>query len=312
MEPTGWAALAAAFAACVLAVWGLRTWSTGADRQHELVERLTTAEGAGATGRRDRIGALDRRLRRTRSGRALERRIAVSGLPVTPGRFLLAVLAALVLAWLAAASLLAPFFGPVAALAVLWAASAFLAWRRQKRIERFIGQLPDLARLLANSAAAGLALRTSLGLAADELDAPAGEELTRVADALAVGRSLDEALGDLKERLPSRELAVLVTTLVLSSKAGGALVDSLRNLTETLEDRKETRREVRTTLSQITITAYAVPGIGLGALLMLNKMSPGSLTAMTGTFLGQAAVVTALVLYATGFVLIRRMARIDV
>ncbi len=312
METMGWAALAAAFTACVLAVWGVRVWASGAAQRHALVERLT-ADGAGAgPGRHDRLSGLDRRLRRTRTGRALERRLTVSGLPVTVGQSAVALLAAVVLAWLTAGALLAPFFGPVAALVVLWGAFAFLTWRRQKRIERFIGQLPDLARLLANSAAAGLALRTSLGLAADELDAPAGEELTRVADSLAVGRSLDEALGDLKERLPSRELAVLVTTLVLSSKAGGALVDSLRNLTETLEDRKETRREVRTTLSQITITAYAVPGIGLGALLLLNKMSPGSLAAMTGSFLGQAAVVVALTLYAAGFVLIRRMARIDV
>ncbi len=68
---------------------------------------------------------------------------------------------------------------------------------------------------------------------------------------------------------------MLVTTLVLSSRAGGTLVESLRNLTETLEERKETRREVRTTLSQVTVTAYAVPAIGIGALLLLNRMAAG-------------------------------------
>ncbi|MDI5970046.1 type II secretion system F family protein [Streptomyces sp. SL13] len=312
METMGWVALGATLAACVLAVAGLRAWAQGAVQRQALVDRLTDDDRARRPGRHERFSRFDVTVRRTRYGRALDHRLAATGLDVSPGEFTVYLALAVAVVWLLAGTLMAPFFGPIAAAVAVWSAYAFLNWRRQKRIEHFIGQLPELARLLANSAAAGLALRTSIGLAADELDAPAGEELTRVADALAVGRSLEEALGDLKDRLPSRELAVMVTTLVLSSKAGGTLVGSLRNLTETLEERKETRREVRTTLSQVTITAYAVPGIGLGALLLLNKMSPGALAAMTGTFLGEAAVVAALVLYAVGFVLIRRMARIDV
>jgi tight adherence protein B len=312
METMRWVALGATFAACVLAVWGARAWASGAAQRQALVDRLGDLDDRRSPGRRERFSRVDLAVRRTRYGRGLTRRLAATGLDVTPGEFTAALAVAVAALWLLAGTLMAPFFGPIAGMVAAWSAYAFLNWRHQKRIERFIGQLPEIARLLANSASAGLALRTSIGLAADELDAPAGEELTQVADALAVGKSLEDALSELKDRLPSRELAVMVTTLVLSSKAGGTLVDSLRNLNQTLEERKETRREVRTTLSQVTITAYAVPAIGLGALLLLNKMAPGSLAAMTGSFLGEAAVVVALVLYAAGFVLIRRMARIDV
>ncbi|MYW35404.1 type II secretion system F family protein, partial [Streptomyces sp. SID2119] len=139
-----------------------------------------------------------------------------------------------------------------------------------------------------------------------------GEELARVARRLAVGESLDEALSELTDRLPSRELVVLVTTLVLSNRAGGTVVSSLRNLTETLEERKETRREVKTQLSQVTVTAYAVPAFGIGAMLLMNAVMPGALDRMTGAFIGQAAVVVAIALYAIGFVVIRRLSRIDV
>ena len=45
------------------------------------------------------------------------------------------------------------------------------------RTEHFITQLPELARMLANATQAGLALRTAVGMAAEELEAPAGEEL---------------------------------------------------------------------------------------------------------------------------------------
>lgn len=105
---------------------------------------------------------------------------------------------------------------------------------------------------------------------------------------------------------------VLVTTLVLSNRAGGTVVSSLRNLTETLEERKETRREVKTQLSQVTVTAYAVPAFGIGAMLLMNAVMPGALDRMTGAFIGQAAVVVAIALYAIGFVVIRRLSRIDV
>ncbi|MEU9006986.1 type II secretion system F family protein, partial [Streptomyces sp. NPDC048551] len=134
----------------------------------------------------------------------------------------------------------------------------------------------------------------------------------RVADRLAVGHSIEEALGEIVERLPSRELVVLVSTLVLSARAGGAIVGSLRNLTVTLEQRKETRREIRTQLSQVTVTAYLVPVIGLGSLLLVNAMMPGALDRMTGAFVGQVAVIVSLGLFALGFVLIRRLSKIDV
>jgi tight adherence protein B len=215
-------------------------------------------------------------------------------------------------AWVVAAVLLAPFFGPIAALLTFWSVASFLGWRRRVRTERFIAQLPELARVLANATQAGLALRTAVGMAAEELEAPAGEELKKVADALALGHPVEEALAELQERLPSRELVVLVTTLVLSSRSGGSVVESLRNLTVTLEERKETRREIRTQMSQVTLTAYAVPVIGIGSLLLLNRIMPGSLAAMTSSNLGRIIVLVALGLYVLGFVLIRRMARIDV
>ncbi|MDQ0844781.1 Flp pilus assembly protein TadB [Streptomyces sp. V1I6] len=166
--------------------------------------------------------------------------------------------------------------------------------------------------MLANATQAGLALRTAIGMAVEELDDPAREELRRVADQLALGRSLDDALGDLVERLPSRELTVLVSTLILSNRAGGTIVTSLRNLTETLEERKETRREVTTLLSQVKVTAVAVPVLGLGFLLVINGMRDGALEDMTGALGGRVAVLIAAGLYALGFILINRLTRVRI
>ncbi|GGP53255.1 type II secretion system F family protein [Streptomyces abikoensis] len=295
-----------------LAVAGVRTYVTGRDRHQALVDRLSDAPAPPPAGPARPFRRLDRWLRATRPGRRLEWEIAATGLDITVGEFTAATIGAAAALWIAAALLLAPFFGPLAAAVAVWSSHAFLVWQRRKRTEKFINQLPELSRILANATQAGLALRTALGMAAEEMEAPAGEELAKVADGLAVGHSVDDALGELARRLPSRELVVLVTTLVLSHRAGGTVVSSLRNLTATLEERKETRREVRTQLSQVTVTAYVVPLMGIGTLLLMDRIAPGSLDRMTGSWLGQAAVVAAFCLYGVGFFLIRRMSRIAV
>ncbi|MPY37820.1 hypothetical protein FNH09_43415 [Streptomyces adustus] len=298
--------------ACLLAVVGLRVHASGRAQRAALVERLSHTGQLPAAGRRRRFRTLDRRLRGTKAGRRLELRLAATGLDVTPGEFLVYMTAAAAGLFLVGQASLAPFFGPIAGLLGIWAALQFLNWQRQKRIEKFINQLPELARILANATQAGLALRTAIGMAAEELEAPAGEELGKVADQLALGQSIDDALGELADRLPSRELVVLVTTLVLSNRAGGQVVGALRNLTETLEERKETRREIRTQLSQVNMTSYAVPVLGVGSLFLMNGVKDGALDRMTGSTAGQACVIIAFALYAVGFVLIRRMSRIDV
>lgn len=312
MNPLILLTLGVTLLACVLVVVGLQAYAAGRAQRAALIERLSASGEPPPLGRVRRFRGVDRRLRRTRLGRRIELKLAVTGLDLTAGEFFVYVLASVAGIWMVCASFLAPFFGPVAGLIGLWAANAFLNWQRARRTERFINQLPDLARILANATQAGLALRTAIGIAAEELEAPAGEELARVADRLSVGHSIDEALGEIAERLPSRELVVLVSTLVLSARAGGAIVDSLRNLTVTLEQRKETRREIRTQLSQVTATAYLVPVLGVGSLLLVDAMMPGALDRMTGSFIGQSAVLVALGLFALGFVLIRRLSKIDV
>ncbi|MCL7428499.1 MULTISPECIES: type II secretion system F family protein [unclassified Streptomyces] len=297
---------------CALAVAGLHAYAAGRAQRQALVDRLSATGQITTGGRRRRFGDLDRRLRRTKLGRKLELRLAATGLDVTPGEFFVYMLAAVAGLWLVGQATLAPFFGPIAGLLGVWAAVQFLNWQRQKRIEKFINQLPEMARILANATQAGLALRTAIGMAADELDAPAGEELSKVANQLAIGASMDDALGELADRLPSRELVVLVTTLVLSNRAGGQVVSALRNLTETLEERKETRREIRTQLSQVSMTSYAVPALGIGSLFLMNGVKDGALERMTGSPAGQVAVLVAFGLYVIGFVMIRRLSRIDV
>jgi tight adherence protein B len=183
--------------------------------------------------------------------------------------------------------------------------------RRGQRRDLFVAQLPDLARLLANGASAGLSLPAAIQLAARELDDPAATELRTVIEELRVGQPVDEALDAMRRRLPSRELGVLMTTLVIQQRAGGDTVRALNELGHTLEARKDLMREIKTLLAGSVFTSYIVVGIGVATIVLLNVMSPGVMREMATSAAGLAALAFAFTLWAIAFVLIRRATKVE-
>ena len=129
---------------------------------------------------------------------------------------------------------------------------------------------------------------------------------------LRVGQPVDEALDAMRRRLPSRELGVLMTTLVIQQRAGGDTVRALTELGHALEARKDLIREIRTLLSGAVFTSYLVVGIGVAAILLINVMSPGVMREMATSLAGITTLVVTGVLWAIGFVLIRRTTKVEV
>lgn len=114
--------LGVATVALAFGVWGLHAWWGGRADRAALVERLA-GDFDDDGPRRPAFAALDRRVRRYAWGRRLAGRLAATGTNLTPGQFTAAVTGVIAAAWIVAATLLAPFFGPIAALLAGWAAS---------------------------------------------------------------------------------------------------------------------------------------------------------------------------------------------
>lgn len=180
----------------------------------------------------------------------------------------------------------------------------------QRQREQLISQLPEFARILASTTGAGLSVQTALAIAGDELPDPAGREITLMSRELDLGTPLDVAFERLQERIPGRDLGVLVSTLVISHRSGGSLITALRDLSFTLEERKETAREVKTLVAESSYTGYMVAGMGIVLLCLLMLMNDNVLYSMTTTIVGQLALVIAGVGYTVGIVLIHRMTRV--
>ncbi|MBC6461869.1 type II secretion system F family protein [Actinomadura sp. HBU206391] len=294
----------------VLAVWAAWEFGRGLDQRKALAERGT--RGYDQRRMSTALDRLDARLRRTTIGRQIARRLVASGLRIRLSTLVLGVGGGGAAIGLLLGRFLSPLLGVVIALGVGAATFGYMRHQEDRRREEFVGQLPELARVLGNATGAGLSIRTAIEMAADELDEPARTELSRSAEALRLGQSFDDAMNDLRDRLPSRELAVLVSTLVVSSRSGGSLITSLRNISTTLEQRKETRREVKTILGQSVVAGWAIAGMGGAMLLGIAVLNPAMLDRMTGSVVGSIILAIVIGLFAGALVLIRRMTRIDV
>ncbi|HWK27476.1 MAG TPA: type II secretion system F family protein [Solirubrobacter sp.] len=300
--------LAVSGAVGVLGLWQLLA---GSSRSAELAARGAAGAHDGAT--RSVVRALDARLRRTGPGRRLAAWLAGAGVGVSPAELIGLVAASALLGWVLLSLLFARGLALVVAVAgAILIARALIERRRGKRSDAFAAQLPEIARMLSNGAAAGLSMAQAVRLASRELADPAGTELRRVVDEMRLGQTIEDALDGLRRRLPSREVSVLLTTIVIQQRAGGDTVRALSELAAALESRKDLRREVQTLLSGVVFTSYVVAGIGASTILLVNVMSPGVTRAMTSSALGIAGLTVAAALWTVAFVLIRRTTRIDI
>jgi tight adherence protein B len=295
----------------IVTLAGIATYVSGAARRAELASRGAAGDDETVLGRLRR--AVDRRVRRTRYGHRLGVWLSSAGTRITAGDF---VLGAIAIALILSLVLRFAVAGPVAfvfAVAITAGLARFYVERlRSRRSDAFVAQLPDLARVLANGASAGLSLPAAVQLAARELPEPAAAEMRVVVQELRVGQPIEDALEALRDRLPSRELGVLMTTLVIQQRAGGDTVRALNELGSTLEARKEVLREIRTVLSGAVYTSYIVAGIGIAGVVLLNLISPGVLRELTSTLAGIAALTASVTLWLIAYMLIRRTTRVTV
>ncbi|HEX6023835.1 MAG TPA: type II secretion system F family protein [Solirubrobacter sp.] len=295
----------------VVGMLGLWQLLAGTSRRAELAARGRA--GSIDSGGRSIVRALDARLRRTRNGQRLASWLLGAGVKFSPVELIGLMLAGGLAGFVVLSFLFAPLIAFLAAvIGTVMITRGLIERRRGNRRDAFVAQLPEVARMLSNGASAGLSMQQAVRMASRELSDPAGAELKRVIEETKVGRPIEDALEALRERLPSREVAVLMTTIAIQQRAGGDTVRALAELAATLDARKDLRREIKTLLSGVVFTSYVVAAIGGATILMINAISPGVTQDMTGSALGLAGLLVALILWTVAFVLIRRTTRIDV
>jgi len=285
--------LLALAAVLLIALWGLSEVVLESARRATLRERAAGETPEPWSSRV--VAALSAWFNRTRWGRRLQLQLQAGAIHVEPLTFV-------------ALALLAGLVGGLLVVRGVW---FWLERKVSQRNERFVGQLPELARVLSNAASAGLSIVGALEVAVKELDAPASEELSVALEEVRIGQSFDRAFEHLGERMPSRELGVLVSTLVIQQRSGGDLVNALSDMATTLEARKDTLREVKTIMSGAVASAYIVAAMGVGIVFLSDAIRPGAIDQLTHSALGILVLIVATVLYGLGIMAIRRVTRVQ-
>lgn len=290
-------ALTAGISAALLVV-GI-AWLFAARDRRPVTRRREIARAPGPIARHPRGRALGERLRR-------------GGIPLGPGAFVAAVAitagAAVVACVLVAG---APLFAPAAAGLVGIGAISLVRAGDVRRLARVEAQLPQVAHALAASLAAGLSLRQALARVARDAPEPVAAELRVAVDELALGARIETALAGLTERLPSRDVRVMVTAILVQRRTGGNLARALAVLADRLDERARLDRELRGATAQARLTAWLVAALPVGAGLMAEIASPGTIRRTLGEPPGSVLAAVSVALYAAGVLWVRRLGRVE-
>jgi tight adherence protein B len=259
------------------------------------------------------LPSVEKLIGRTTAGSHLSRLIEQAGVNTTPSALLLASLVCAAVAALAAYVFLriplAQFVCvPLgASLPMLW-----LLQRRSSRLKAFEEQFPDALDLISRSLRAGHAFQAAIGMAADELTAPAAPEFKKVFDQQNFGLPLKDALNALTERVPLLDVKFFVTAVAIQRDTGGNLAEILDNLAHVVRERFKIQRQVRVHTAHGRITGFvllALPAFLGIALTIINRehMRP-----LWEEPMGRNLILATIVMQLVGFVWIRKVIKIEV
>lgn len=188
----------------------------------------------------------------------------------------------------------------------------FLNRKRVQTIRAFETGLPDILTLLAGTLRSGFSLSQGLEATAQEAAEPAGRELRRAYQETQLGKSIEESLNDVADRMECPDLGWTVVAIGIQQEVGGNLAELLDSVANTMNQRERLRREVRALTGEGRISAlvlFLFPPTFAFIMYALQPDYIGKLFSNTG---GIIACVIASVLMCIGGLWLKRIVRLDV
>lgn len=205
-----------------------------------------------------------------------------------------------------------PVTGLLALLLFLASDFVFVQRRITKRLNNFQRQLADCLSLVANSLRAGFSFLQTMEIISREMEPPMSTEFERVMRDTSLGKSLDEALHDMDERVGSADFSLVVTAVLIQQQVGGNLATILDTIRSTITERIRIRREVNTLTAQGKMSGIVLACIPVALALFFYITSPEYLTPLLTTDIGKVAIIGTVFLVIVGFIIIRKIVDIKV
>ena len=126
---------------------------------------------------------------------------------------------------------------------------------------------------------------------------------------LEVGAATDAALDRLRMRCSSQSVTLIVAAMQIQRRTGGDLARSLRDVAAAIEQERRVREEARAATAQARFTAAVVVALPLCSLVLGELAAPGMIGRIFASGPALVLLATAVLLMATGGLVIRRLAR---
>jgi tight adherence protein B len=160
-----------------------------------------------------------------------------------------------------------------------------------RRVAKFNARFPDALELMVRGLRSGLPITETMGVVADELPGPIGEEFRSVTDKMKIGRTMEAALQESADRLGTAELQFFVVTLAIQRETGGNLAETLANLADVLRKRAQMKLKIRAMSSESKASAWIVGSLPFIVFGLVFYITPSY---MANFFIDQRLIIAGL------------------
>lgn len=192
----------------------------------------------------------------------------------------------------------------LAAGALPWIRIIFLRARRMKAFDDALAQGIDM---MARALRAGHSVSGAIELIAQGCPEPAASEFSEVFRQQNFGMPLRDAFMQMLDRVPSQDLRVVVTAILVQRETGGNLVEILDRTVGVIRDRQRIHGEIRTQTAQGRLTGWILTLLPVVMLALINVTNPGYSKPLFTTELGREMLYAGLVFIALGAFWIRKI-----
>lgn len=227
-----------------------------------------------------------------------------------------AVLIGVAIAAKAATSAAALMFGlPALVSLAAWPVLALLLSRKAfatlhaRRNTALFNQLPDALSTIVRCVRVGIPVQESFRIIATDMQAPIAEEFGRLADRLALGVAVEQALPELAERTGLAEFHFFAAALALQARTGGGLAQTLDTLAEVIRKRVAAKARGYALASEARTSALILGALPIVSGVGLVLLKPAYMALMIDTSLGRALLGAAVVLLGSGAMVMRGIIR---
>lgn len=144
----------------------------------------------------------------------------------------------------------------------------------KRRMNAFNGQLGDALNLWVNALRSGYSVLQAMETIATELPPPISLEFERVIQEVRLGLSMEQALDNMYNRVPSDDLDLVITAVNIQREVGGNLAEVLDSISYTIRERVRIKGEVRTLTAQGRVSGWIISLLPIGLAGLLYIMNP--------------------------------------